>query len=446
MALNPQQLAKSGGLSELKQRLLFVLLAIVVFRIGSFIPVPGVDGATLKAYLDQQTGITDLINVFSGGALERASVFALGIMPYISAAIIMQILGYVYGPLKDLKKDGQAGQRKITQYTRYFTVILATVQALGMATQLPRLIPGLVENPDFSFYFIAIVTLVTGTMFLMWLGEQITERGIGNGISIIILIGIVAGMPSAIGDMLTQAYNGERNILEVLVLGIFALAVIYFIVWVERAMRRITINYAKRQQGNKVYAAQSSYLPLKVNMAGVIPAIFASSIVLFPSTLMSWFSSGTDEVTWFTALSQNLQPGQPLYMLIYATGIIFFAFFYTALTQNPRETAENLKKQGAFIPGIRPGQQTASYLDKVTTRLTFWGALYMAAVCLLPEFIYFYFKYPFYFGGTSLLIVIVVAIDFMSQVQAHLMSQQYDSVLKKANLQKQGPGGRVRRR
>ncbi|WP_251359019.1 preprotein translocase subunit SecY [Kangiella sp. TOML190] len=446
MALNPQQLAKSGGLSELKQRLLFVLLAIVVFRIGSFIPVPGVNGQVLADFLAQQTGIFDLFNVFSGGALERASVFALGIMPYISASIIMQILSYVDPRLKELKKDGQTGQRKINQYTRYFTVVLATVQAFGMATQLPKMIPGLVDNPDISFYFVAIVTLVTGTMFLMWLGEQITERGIGNGISIIILVGIVAGLPPSIAQMFSEAYDGTRNILEVLIFAIFALGVIYFIVWVERAMRRITINYAKRQQGNKVYAAQSSYLPLKVNMAGVIPAIFASSIVLFPSTLLSWFSTGSGEVTWFTTLAQNLQPGKPVYMLMYAAGIIFFAFFYTALTQNPRDTAENLKKQGAFIPGIRPGQQTASYLDKVTTRLTFWGALYMTAVCLLPEFLILFFNYPFYFGGTSLLIIIVVAIDFMAQVQAHLMSQQYDSVLKKANLHKQGPGGRVRGR
>ncbi len=445
MALNPQQLAKSGGLSELKQRLLFVLLAIVVFRIGSFIPVPGVNADALASSLG---GITDLLNVFSGGALERASIFALGIMPYISASIIMQIMTYVHPPLKELKKEGQAGQRKINQYTRYFTVILATVQAYGMAIGLPSMIPGLVnpEDLNFSFYFIAVVTLVTGTMFLMWLGEQITERGIGNGISIIILVGIVAGLPTAIAQVMEQAYDGQRNVLEVFVLAIFALAVIYFIVWVERALRRITINYAKRQQGNKVYAAQSSYLPMKVNAAGVIPAIFASSIVLFPSTLMSWFSSGSGEVTWFTTLAQNLQPGKPIYMLMYAAGIIFFAFFYTALTQNPRDTAENLKKQGAFIPGIRPGQQTAGYLDKVTTRLTFWGALYMTAVCLLPEFLILFFNYPFYFGGTSLLIIVVVAIDFMAQVQAHLMSQQYDSVLKKANLHKQGPGGRVRGR
>ncbi|MBV34031.1 preprotein translocase subunit SecY [Kangiella spongicola] len=443
MALSPQQLAKSGGLSELKQRLLFVLIAIVVFRLGSFIPVPGVNADALKQILNSDT-IFSLFNVFSGGAMERASVLALGIMPYISASIIMQILSYVDPRLKEIKKEGESGRRKINQYTRYLTVALATVQAFGMATQLPNMVPGLVENPDFSFYFVAIATLVTGTMFLMWLGEQITERGIGNGISIIILVGIVAGFPQAIQQVFSQAYDGQRDVLGILVFGVFALAVIYFIVWFETAQRRITINYAKRQQGNKVFAAQSSFLPMKLNMAGVIPAIFASSIVLFPGTLLSWFGNA-GEVNWLTTLSQNLQPGNPVYMLLYAAGIIFFAFFYTALTQNPRDTADNLKKSGAFIPGIRPGQQTASYLDKVTTRLTFWGALYMTAVCLLPEFLILLFEYPFYFGGTSLLIIVVVAMDFMAQVQAHLMSQQYDSVLKKANLKKHGPSGRVRR-
>lgn len=443
MALSPQQLAKSGGLSELKQRLLFVLTAIVVFRLGSFIPVPGVNADALQQLLNSDT-IFSLFNVFSGGAMERASVLALGIMPYISASIIMQILSYVDPRLKEIKKEGESGRRKINQYTRYLTVVLATVQAFGMATQLPEMVPGLVENPNFSFYFVAIATLVTGTMFLMWLGEQITERGIGNGISIIILVGIVAGFPQAISQVFTQAFNGDRAVLGILVFAIFALAVVYFIVWFETAQRRITINYAKRQQGNKVFAAQSSFLPMKLNMAGVIPAIFASSIVLFPGTLLSWFGGG-GEVSWLTTLSQNLQPGKPVYMMLYATGIIFFAFFYTALTQNPRDTADNLKKSGAFIPGIRPGLQTASYLDKVTTRLTFWGALYMTAVCLLPEFLILLFDYPFYFGGTSLLIIVVVAMDFMSQVQAHLMSQQYDSVLKKANLKKHGPSGRVRR-
>ncbi|AKE52842.1 preprotein translocase subunit SecY [Kangiella geojedonensis] len=443
MALSPQQLAKSGGLGELKQRLLFVLIAIVVFRLGSFIPVPGVDPKALADFLSQDT-IFSLFNVFSGGAMERASVLALGIMPYISASIIMQILSYVDPRLKEIKKEGESGRRKINQYTRYLTVALATVQAFGMATQLPSMIPGLVENPNFSFYFVAIATLVTGTMFLMWLGEQITERGIGNGISIIILVGIVAGFPQAIKQVFSQAYDGQRDVLGILVFAVFALAVIYFIVWFETAQRRITINYAKRQQGNKVFAAQSSFLPMKLNMAGVIPAIFASSIVLFPGTLLSWFGNA-GEVSWLSTLAQNLQPGNPVYMLLYAAGIIFFAFFYTALTQNPRDTADNLKKSGAFIPGIRPGQQTASYLDKVTTRLTFWGALYMTAVCLLPEFLILLFEYPFYFGGTSLLIIVVVAMDFMAQVQAHLMSQQYDSVLKKANLKKHGPSGRVRR-
>ncbi|AOE50674.1 preprotein translocase subunit SecY [Kangiella sediminilitoris] len=443
MALSPQQLAKSGGLNELKQRLLFVLIAIVVFRLGSFVPVPGVNAEALQQILNSDT-IFSLFNVFSGGAMERASVLALGIMPYISASIIMQILSYVDPRLKEIKKEGESGRRKINQYTRYLTVGLATVQAFGMATQLPSMVPGLVENPDFSFYFVAIATLVTGTMFLMWLGEQITERGIGNGISIIILVGIVAGFPQAIKQVFSQAYDGQRDVLGILVFAVFALAVIYFIVWFETAQRRITINYAKRQQGNKVFAAQSSFLPMKLNMAGVIPAIFASSIVLFPGTLLSWFGNA-GEVSWLSTLAQNLQPGNPVYMMLYASGIIFFAFFYTALTQNPRDTADNLKKSGAFIPGIRPGQQTASYLDKVTTRLTFWGALYMTAVCLLPEFLILLFEYPFYFGGTSLLIIVVVAMDFMAQVQAHMMSQQYDSVLKKANLKKHGPSGRVRR-
>ena len=429
-----------GGLSELKRRLLFVLGAIIVFRAGSFVPIPGIDAAVLAQLFEQQKDtIVAMFNMFSGGALERASVFALGIMPYISASIIMQLATVVHPRLAELKKEGEAGRRKISQYTRWGTLILATFQSIGIATGLPNLMPGLVIDPGFQFYFTAVVSLVTGTMFLMWLGEQITERGIGNGISILIFVGIVAGLPSAIGQTAEQARQGDLNILLLLLIGVIVLAVTYFVVFVERGQRRIVVNYAKRQQGRKVFAAQSTHLPLKVNMAGVIPPIFASSIILFPGTIATWFGSGDGVVAdVLQQISMTLSPGQPLYVLLYAAAIIFFCFFYTALVFNPRETADNLKKSGAFIPGIRPGEQTSRYIDKVMTRLTLAGALYITFVCLVPEFMMIAWNVQFYFGGTSLLIIVVVIMDFMAQVQTHMMSHQYDSVLKKANLKGYG--------
>lgn len=427
-----------GGLTELRSRLLFVLLAIVVFRLGSYVPIPGIDADVLSQLFEQQRGtIVEMFNMFSGGALERASVLALGIMPYITASIIMQLLSVVHQPFVELKKEGEAGRKKIGQYTRYLTLVLATFQAVGIATGLPNLVNGLVINPGFSFYFTAVVSLVTGTMFLMWLGEQITERGIGNGISILIFAGIVAGLPTAIGQTAEQARQGEINILFMLIMALIVLGLTFLVVFVERAQRRIVINYAKRQQGRKVFAAQSSHLPLKVNMAGVIPPIFASSIILFPSTLASWFGQN-ESFSWLQDVSLSLSPGQPLYVMLYAATIIFFCFFYTALVFNPRDTADNLKKSGAFVPGIRPGEQTSRYIDKVMTRLTLAGALYITFVCLVPEFLLLWFNVPFYFGGTSLLIIVVVIMDFMAQVQTHLMSHQYDSVLKKANLKGYG--------
>lgn len=429
-----------GGTSELKRRLLFVLGALIVFRAGSFVPIPGIDAAVLAQLFDQQRDtIVAMFNMFSGGALERASVFALGIMPYISASIIMQLASVVHPRLAELKKEGEAGRRKIAQYTRWGTLILATFQSIGIATGLPNLMPGLVIDPGFGFYFTAIVSLVTGTMFLMWLGEQITERGIGNGISILIFTGIVAGLPSAIGQTAEQARQGDLHLLLLLLIGVIVLAVTYFVVFVERGQRRIVVNYAKRQQGRKVFAAQSTHLPLKVNMAGVIPPIFASSIILFPGTMATWFGQGEGAVANFLQeLALTLSPGQPLYVMLYAAAIIFFCFFYTALVFNPRETADNLKKSGAFIPGIRPGEQTSRYIDKVMTRLTLAGALYITFVCLVPEFMMIAWNVQFYFGGTSLLIIVVVIMDFMAQVQTHLMSHQYDSVLKKANLKGYG--------
>ena len=423
-----------GGLSELKARLLFVLGAIIVFRAGSFVPIPGVDAAVLAQLFEQQKGtILSMFNMFSGGALERASIFALGIMPYISASIIMQLMTVVHPHMAELKKEGEAGRRKISQYTRWGTLVLATFQAIGIATGLPNLINGLVVNPGPAFYFVAVVSLVTGTMFLMWLGEQITERGIGNGISILIFTGIVAGLPSALGSMFEQWRTGDLNVLLVMLLAGIMFAVTYLVVFVERGQRRIVVNYAKRQQGRKVFAAQSTHLPLKVNMAGVIPPIFASSIILFPGTLGQWFGQ-TEGLTWLADLSLAIAPGQPLYSMLYAAAIIFFCFFYTALVFNPRETADNLKKSGAFVPGIRPGEQTSKYIDKVMTRLTFAGALYITFICLVPEFMTMSMNVQFYFGGTSLLIMVVVIMDFMAQVQTHLMSHQYDSVMKKANL------------
>ena len=429
-----------GGLSELKTRLLFVLGAIIVFRAGSFVPIPGIDAAVLAdLFAQQQDTIVAMFNMFSGGALERASILALGIMPYISASIIMQLLSVVHPKLAELKKEGEAGRRKITQYTRWGTLVLATFQSIGIATGLPNLMPGLVLNPGFAFYFTAVVSLVTGTMFLMWLGEQITERGIGNGISIIIFAGIVAGLPSAIGQTIEQARQGDLNVLLLFLIGVIILAITYFVVFVERGQRRIVVNYAKRQQGRKVFAAQSSHLPLKVNMAGVIPPIFASSIILFPGTIATWFGQGdTGIANVLQEVALTLSPGQPLYVMLYAAAIIFFCFFYTALVFNPRDTADNLKKSGAFIPGIRPGEQTSRYIDKVMTRLTLAGALYITFICLVPEFMMIAWNVQFYFGGTSLLIIVIVIMDFMAQVQTHMMSHQYESVLKKANLKGYG--------
>lgn len=434
MAKPGQDSSAKGGLSELKSRLLFVLGAIIVFRLGSYVPIPGIDAQVLAQLFEQQKGtIVEMFNMFSGGALERASVLALGIMPYISASIIIQILTHVHPPMIELKKEGEAGKRKISQYTRYFTLFLASFQAVGIAMNLPNLITGLVINPGFGFYFTAVVSLVTGTMFLMWLGEQITERGIGNGISILIFAGIVAGLPSAIGQTAEQARQGEIQILLLLLIVVIVIALTYLVVFVERGQRRIVVNYAKRQQGRKVFAAQSTHLPLKVNMAGVIPPIFASSIILFPGTIAGWFGQN-ESMSWLSDVALMISPGQPLYVMLYAAAIIFFCFFYTALVFNPRETADNLKKSGAFVPGIRPGEQTSRYIDKVMTRLTLAGAIYITFICLVPEFMLIAWNVPFYFGGTSLLIMVVVIMDFMAQVQTHLMSHQYDSVLKKANL------------
>jgi len=430
----------TGKLSELRQRLFFVLGALIVYRIGAHIPVPGIDPIALANMFKQQSGtILDMFNMFSGGSLMRFTLFALGIMPYISASIIMQLLTVVVPTLEQMKKEGEAGRRKITQYTRYFTLVLATFQAIGIAIALQNQNVGglnVVIAPGAGFIFTAAVTLVTGTMFLMWLGEQVTERGIGNGISIIIFAGIVAGLPSAIGGTLELASTGAMNPLTIIFLFVLAVAVTGFVVFVERGQRRITVNYAKRQQGRKMYAGQSSHLPLKLNMAGVIPPIFASSIILFPATLGSWFGS-SEGMGWLKDLTSMISPGQPLYAMFYALAIIFFCFFYTALVFNSRETADNLKKSGAFIPGIRPGEQTSRYVDGVLTRLTFAGAIYITAVCLLPEFLTIYWNVPFYFGGTSLLIIVVVVMDFMAQMQTHMMSHQYDSLLKKANLKSQ---------
>ena len=442
----PNPLA-GGHLTELRQRLFFVLGALLVFRIGTFIPVPGVNPAALAAMFDQQQGtILDMFNMFSGGALKRASLFALGIMPYISASIIMQLMSAVIPTLEQLKKEGEAGRRKITQYTRYGTVILATFQAIGISVALQGQTAGgmgVVINPGPGFVFTAAVSLVTGTMFLMWLGEQITERGIGNGISLIIFGGIVAGLPAAIGGTLELVSTGEMNSLTVLTLFILAIAVTAFVVFVERGQRRITVNYAKRQQGRKMMAGQSTHLPLKLNMAGVIPPIFASSIILFPSTLGQWL--GTQEnMRWLQDIVGKIAPGEPIYVLLYAIAIIFFCFFYTALVFNSKDTADNLKKSGAFVPGIRPGEQTAKYIDGVMSRLTMAGAIYITLVCLLPEFLIVGWNVPFYFGGTSLLIIVVVVMDFMAQVQALMTSHQYEGLMKKANLKGRGGSGLLR--
>ncbi|CAN4266611.1 SecY Preprotein translocase subunit SecY [Methylophilaceae bacterium] len=422
-----------GKMSELKSRLWFVLGALVVYRLGAHIPVPGIDPTVLKQLFDSQSGgILGMFNMFSGGALSRFTVFALGIMPYISASIIMQLLSVVSPKMEQLKKEGEAGRRTITKYTRYGTVVLATFQALGIAIALEGQ-AGLVMDPGMAFRLIAVVTLVSGTMFLMWLGEQITERGIGNGISIIIFAGIVAGLPNAVGGTLDLARTGAFSIPLVMFLFIAILLVTALVVFVERGQRKITVNYAKRQVGNKVYGGQTTHLPLKLNMAGVIPPIFASSIILFPATLAGWFGS-SESLYWLKDISNVLSPGQPIYILFFAAAIMFFCFFYTALVFNPKETADNLKKSGAFVPGIRPGEQTAKYIDKIMGRLTLIGAFYITLVCLLPEFLILKFNTPFYFGGTSLLIIVVVTMDFMTQVQSHLMSHQYEGLLKKANF------------
>jgi len=431
-----------GKVTELRKRLLFVLMALVVYRIGTFIPVPGINPDSMSQFFDQQSGtILDMFNMFSGGALERLSIFALGIMPYISASIIVQLMTTVVPALKEIKKEGESGRRKIIQYTRYGTLGLATFQAIGVSVALQS--QGVAIHTGYGFIFTSVVTLVTGTMFLMWLGEQITERGIGNGISIIIFAGIVAGLPSAIGGTLELASTGELSAAFVILLFALAVAVTGAVVFVERGQRRITVNYAKRQQGRKLYAAQSSHLPLKLNMAGVIPPIFASSIILFPATLGQWFGRA-DGMIWLQNLSTALSPGQPLYVAFYATAIVFFCFFYTAIVFDSRETADNLKKSGAFIPGIRPGDQTARYIDGVMTRLTAVGAIYITLVCLLPEFLILAWNVPFYFGGTSLLIIVVVVMDFMAQLQAQLMSHQYEGLMKKANLKSYGKSGLLR--
>ncbi len=440
-------LSNLAGFAELRARLLFVLGALVVFRVGASIPVPGIDPEALRQLFEQTRGtILDMFNMFSGGALERVAVFALGVMPYISASIIMQLLTAVHPKLEQLKKEGESGRRVITKYTRYLTVALSAFQAFGVAFALQKQQiggAGIVIDPGPMFVLTAVVTLVAGTMFLMWLGEQVTERGIGNGISLIIFAGIVAGLPSAIGGTLELARTGELSSFMVLFFFALAIGVTWVVVFVERGQRRITVNYARRQQGRRVYAGQATHLPLKVNMAGVIPPIFASSIILFPATFASIVGS-TEGLGWLQDLSSAISPGQPAYVIAYAVAIVFFCFFYTALVFNPKETADNLKKAGAFVPGIRPGEQTAKYIDGVMTRLTLVGAIYITVVCLLPEFLIVNWAVPFYFGGTSLLIIVVVVMDFMAQLQAHLMSHQYDGLLKKANLKTHGPGGVLR--
>jgi len=427
-------LMKSGNkFGDLKNRLLFLVLALVVYRIGAHIPVPGIDPNQLASlFNDAKGGILGMFNLFSGGALSRFTIFALGIMPYISASIIMQLMTIVIPSLEAMKKEGQAGQRKITQYTRYATVFLATFQAIGISVALESQ-PGLVVDPGLMFQFNTVVTLVTGTMFLMWLGEQITERGLGNGISILIFSGIAAGLPGSIGGLLELVRTGAMSIIAAILIVLVVAGVTYFVVFIERGQRKILVNYARRQVGNKVYGGQSSHLPLKLNMAGVIPPIFASSIILLPATVVSWFSSG-DSMLWLKDISAALAPGQPVYVMLYAAAIVFFCFFYTALVFNSRETADNLKKSGAFVPGIRPGDQTAKYIDKILVRLTLVGAIYITFVCLLPEFLILKYNVPFYFGGTSLLIIVVVTMDFMAQVQNYMMSQQYESLLKKASF------------
>jgi preprotein translocase subunit SecY len=426
-------LAKNGKFGDLRRRLVFLLLALVVYRLGAHIPVPGINPAKLQElFSGQQGGILNLFNMFSGGALSRFTVFALGIVPYISASIIMQLMGHVLPSLEALKKEGEAGRRKITQYTRYGTLVLAIFQSFGIALALEGS-AGLVITPGFGFQMTTVVSLVAGTMFLMWLGEQITERGLGNGISILIFAGIAAGLPGAIGGLFELVRTGAMSIAACLFIIALAVGVTFAVVFVERGQRKILVNYAKRQVGNKVYGGQSSHLPLKLNMSGVIPPIFASSIILLPATVVGWFATG-EGMRWLKDISAALSPGQPIYVLLYAAMIVFFCFFYTALVFNSRETADNLKKSGAFIPGIRPGEQTAKHIDKILARLTLAGAAYIALVCLLPEFLILKYNVPFYFGGTSLLIIVVVTMDFWAQVQSYVMSQQYESLLKKANF------------
>jgi preprotein translocase subunit SecY len=433
LAVNPNTVAKGGKFGDLKRRLWFLLGALVVYRIGAHIPVPGIDPNVLSdLFNSQQGGILGMFNMFSGGALSRFTIFALGIMPYISASIIMQLMSVASPQLEALKKEGEAGRRKITQYTRYGTVALALFQGMGIAVALEAQ-PGLVNDPGFLFRLTTVSTLVTGTMFLMWLGEQVTERGLGNGISIIIFAGIAAGLPNAIGGLLELVRTGAMHPLTALIICMLVVVVTAFVVFVERGQRKILVNYAKRQVGNKIYGGQSSHLPLKLNMSGVIPPIFASSIILFPATVAGWFGSG-ESMRWLKDIAGALSPGQPIYVMLYAAAIIFFCFFYTALVFNSKETADNLKKSGAFVPGIRPGEQTARYIDKILMRLTLVGAAYITVVCLLPEFLILKWNVPFYFGGTSLLIIVVVTMDFMSQVQAYVMSHQYESLLKKANF------------
>jgi preprotein translocase subunit SecY len=433
VASNANQLAKSGKFGDLRRRLVFLLLALVVYRVGAHIPVPGINPEQLaQLFKGQQGGILNLFNMFSGGALSRFTVFALGIMPYISASIIMQLMSYVLPSLEALKKEGESGRRKITQYTRYGTLGLALFQSLGIALALEGS-SGLVIDPGFGFRVTAVVSLTAGTMFLMWLGEQITERGLGNGISILIFAGIAAGLPNAIGGLLNLVSTGAMSVLVAIFIVAIVVLVTYVVVFVERGQRKILVNYAKRQVGNKVYGGQSSHLPLKINMSGVIPPIFASSIILLPATVVGWFATG-EGMRWLKDISSAMSPGQPIYVMLYAAMIIFFCFFYTALVFNSRETADNLKKSGAFIPGIRPGDQTARHIDKILARLTLGGAIYITAVCLLPEFLVLKYNVPFYFGGTSLLIIVVVTMDFWAQVQSYVMSQQYETLLKKASF------------
>jgi preprotein translocase subunit SecY len=433
VATNANQLAKSGKFGDLRRRLVFLLLAMVVYRIGAHIPVPGIDPVQLQQFFKGQAGgILSLFNMFSGGALSRFTVFALGITPYISASIVLQLMTYVVPTLEQLKKEGEAGRRKITQYTRYATLGLALFQSLSIALALEGS-AGLVLSPGFGFRLTAVSSLVAGTMFLMWLGEQITERGLGNGISILIFAGIAAGLPGAIGGLFELVRTGAMGYGTALFIVALIVAVTYVVVFVERGQRKILVNYAKRQVGNKVYGGQSSHLPLKLNMSGVIPPIFASSIILLPTTVVSWFATG-DGLRWLKDLANAVSPGQPIYVLLYAAAIVFFCFFYTALVFNSRETADNLKKSGAFIPGIRPGDQTAKHIDKILSRLTLAGAIYITLVCLLPEFLTLKYNVPFYFGGTSLLIIVVVTMDFWAQVQSYIMSQQYESLLKKASF------------